>query len=232
MVRLACVHHLERPFLGHAAGGLRSAGVELVEVFRREGDDLPDLGTLDGVVSLGGEQSVLHLDREPALRAEVAWLSDAVERGVPVLGVCLGAQLLAHAGGATVRRLPRRRLGWAPLRPTAAAVDDPLFGRLPAPAFGLYWNEDGFDTPPGAVDVLALHDGSCAAFRLGDSAWGVQFHPEVDGIALEGWYRDWSGLPAQAGVDPADARRVDARMLSGQAPLSATIFGGFARLCR
>jgi GMP synthase (glutamine-hydrolysing) len=228
-MQIAVIHHLERPFLGHAAPALRAQGAALVETFRRDGDALPDLGSIDGIVTLGGEQSVTRIAADLVLAEEADWLRAALDRDVPVLGVCLGAQLLAHVSGAEVRRLPRRRLDWAPLRPTAAAREDTLFSSVPDSAHGVFWNEDGFDLPPGAVALAAPSGESCAAFRVGDTAWGVQFHPELDSSTLSDWYEHWGALVDEAGLTVADARRVDRRHLRGQTRLSAALFAGFAR---
>jgi GMP synthase-like glutamine amidotransferase len=231
-VTIVVVHHLERPFLGHAGPALRAAGAELREVFRRDGDALPDVEAgVDGIILFGGEQSAVRLGEDPMLAAEAAWLGEALARDVPVLGVCLGAQLLAAAAGAPVRRLAHRRLDWAPLRPTAAAREDPLFRSVPADAHGVFWNEDGFDLPPGAVALATPSGGSCAAFRLGDAAWGVQFHPELSAAELDDWYVRWGALLDAADVTAADARAADDRHLPAQEALSAAIFGGFARAC-
>jgi GMP synthase (glutamine-hydrolysing) len=225
---IACIHHLERPFTGHAGPALRSAGAVLDERFARRGDDLPRLGDVDAIVSLGGEQSAVHAERDAALRAEARLLREAVAAGLPVLGVCLGAQLLAHALGGTVRRLERRTVAWAPLRALADAAADPVLGALPAGAAGLHFNEDGFEPPPGGVELLARHAGAAEGVRFARRAWGVQFHPEVDRAGLEGWYRAWPSALEQAGVSERDARAADARHLAGQAALSSAIFGGFA----
>lgn len=217
---IAVIHHLEKPFLGHAAAAL---GPELDERRLRDGDPLPRLGEVDGIVSLGGEQNAL----DPELAEEAALLREAVERRVPVLGVCLGAQLLAHALGGTVRRLPRRHVAWLELCPTAAAVGDPVLGALPPGARGVHWNEDGFDPPPGAVELLRSPAGSGEGFRFGETAWGVQFHPELDAPALEHWYRDWQYALDEAEVSEEAARAADARHMRGQPGLAAAIFGGF-----
>jgi GMP synthase (glutamine-hydrolysing) len=203
--RVAVIHHLAQPFLGHAGPALR--GVELIEHF----GTLPALEDIDGIVSFGGEESVL----DGGLEAEAALLRSAVAADVPVLGVCLGAQLLAHALGGTVVRRPRRLVAWTPL---AGEWE----------GYGLHWNEDGFEPPPGATELLRRPDGFCEAFRIG-RATGVQFHPEVDPAALDGWYAAWGDVLEPAGVTEADARAADARHLPGQAALSEAIFGGFAR---
>ena len=160
------------------------------------------------------------------LEEEAALLRAAVARDIPVLGVCLGAQLLAHALGGRVMRRPRRLVAWTPLR---SLHDDPVLGRLPPHAHGLHWNEDAFEPPPGAVELLVRPDGFGEGFRIG-RAWGIQFHPEVDRRALDGWYAAWGEVLPGAGVTEADARAADARHLPGQAALSAAIFGAFTRL--
>jgi GMP synthase (glutamine-hydrolysing) len=164
------------------------------------------------------------------LTAEAALLGDAVERGVPVLGVCLGAQLLAHALGSRVFRLPRRMIAWTPIEPLPGAAGDPVVGALPAGAMALNWNEDGFELPDGAVELLRRPGLTVQAFRFGDCAWGVQFHPEVHPEGLDGWYEaGYAELP-EAGVTEQEARAADSLHLPGQPALADALFGGFARV--
>jgi GMP synthase-like glutamine amidotransferase len=164
------------------------------------------------------------------LRAEGDLLREAVRAGVPVLGVCLGGQLLAHALGGTVRRAPRRTVSWVELAALPAAADDPLFSPLGSPVRGLHWNEDVIALPPGATELLTGSALGVAAFRAGRSAWGVQFHPEVDGATLDGWYAHYGTWLGQAGVSEQDARAADDRHLPAQAELAERLFGAFARV--
>jgi GMP synthase (glutamine-hydrolysing) len=224
--RIAVLHNLQRPFLGHAGPALRDAGAELDERFLRAGDPLPAPGDADGILVLGGEQTA----PDPALADQAALLRDATAQGVPVLGVCLGAQLLAHAHGGEVRKLARRHLDWLELRALPAADGDPVLGSLPPGAAGVHWNEDGFALPPGAVELLRSPAGTGEGFRIGERSWGVQFHPELDGPAIDAWYADWHSALAEAGVSEADARAADREHLPGQRALSEAIFGGFARV--
>ena len=228
---VAVLHHLESPFTGHAGRALAAAGVALDERDLAGGDPLPDPGAVDGILSLGGEQSARELDRHPYLRAEVELLRSATERELPVFGVCLGGQLLARALGGEVRRMHRRMIGWEPLHPLAAARADDLFAALPAGASALHWNEDCFSLPPDAVELSAAAGPGCEAFRHGRCAWGIQFHPEVDAGVLETWYR-LEGWLEQAGVEEAQARAADARHLPAQADVGAAIFGAFATVVR
>ena len=230
MARLACIHHLEQPFLAHAEAPLRRAGVTVEEWFLPRGDALPALEDVDGIISFGGSQSVVDIEHDRALRDEAQLLGEAVAAGVPVLGVCLGGQLLAHALGAAVRRAPRRTVAWVELAPLPAAAADPVFSGLGSPVAGVHWNEDVFALPGGATELLTGASPGVAAFRAGERAWGVQFHPEVDAAALDGWYANYGSWLLQAGVDEARARAADARHLPGQAETADRLFGAFARV--
>jgi GMP synthase (glutamine-hydrolysing) len=227
---VAVLHNLEDAFAGHAGDALRAAGIELREVHLREGQPLPDLDGIDGVLSLGGEQSVLNIDSDPMLTAEAAFLREAVERDVPVFGVCLGAQLLAHALGGRVVRLPRPVIDWFPIEALPAAAGDPVVGSLPKDAMALHWREDGIEPPPGAVELLRRSGLTAEAFRVGDRAWGVQFHPEVHDEGLDTWYAAGYGELTAAGVTEEQARAADALHLPAQRALSDALFGGFAEV--
>src|SRR5690242_15748758 len=198
---LLCIHHeLELASLGRAAAALTGAGLALDERSPAAGERLPALDEVAGILSLGGIESVCQLDRYPHLADEADLLRQAVDAGVPVLGVCLGGQLLAHVTGGSVRRAPGREIHWfdSPLLPAAAG--DPLFGELPSPLTYLRWNEDAFEPPPGGVELLERTGAGADAFRVGQAAWGVQFHPEVDSAVLDGWYGSYGRALRQAGV--------------------------------
>jgi GMP synthase (glutamine-hydrolysing) len=219
VANVAVIHHLEQPFLGNAAEPLGP----VIEYFD---GDLPELDGLDGIVSFGGAQDAW----EPQFEPECELIREAVAKEIPFLGVCLGSQLLAHALGGEVARLERRLLAWTPL---TVIADDPVLGAIPANARALHWNQDGIEPPAGAVEVYARPNGGRAeGFRVGDSAWGIQFHPEVDQTAVDSWYAGWPAALDEAGVTMADARAADARHLPGQAALSTAIFGAFATVAR
>lgn len=227
---VACLHHLEKPFTGHAGAALRVAGIELLERDLLRGEPLPDLDSVDGIVSYGGDQSVTEVERYPYLMAEAELLRDAVERGVPVFGICLGGQLLAHALGGEVRAMRARTVQWSPVEPLEAAAGDRAFGTLPEGARALNWNEDCFEPPADGIELIARTGEGCQAFRLGETAWGIQFHPEASAEIVEDWYRSDADFLAQAGVVEADARAADARFMPGQRALCDALFGGFARV--
>jgi GMP synthase-like glutamine amidotransferase len=216
-----CLHHLAQPFLGLAEGPLRSFGLEIDErnVAR---DPLPALDEVDAILSFGGAQSAVGPDA--TLGPELDLLREAAHAGVPVLGICLGGQLLARALGARVRRSPRRTVAWHELEPL---VHDPLFD---AAVVGLHWNEDVFDLPEGAVEILGPRRQGVEAFRFGDRAWGVQFHPEVDGATLDGWYATYGDWLAEAGVTEEQARAADRLRLPDQEAQAGRLFSAFAEV--
>lgn len=227
---LACLINLEEGSLGYARRCFLDAGLVLDERFLRHGDPLPEPGTYDGLVVMGGEQSTLDAARLPVLAAEIELIRRSTEDGVPYLGVCLGAQLLALARGGRVARLHAPVLRWAPLVPSAP---DPIFGALPAGARAVHWHEDGFEPPPDAVEVVGRTGASGAAFRIGGSAWGIQAHPEARREELDAWYDRWPEAPLREGASLDAVRAADARELARQQPAVArAIFGGFAAVVR
>lgn len=190
----------------HPAGGTsgvfhdsaRAAGSEIEEWLPAERPEPPrPLGDYAALVVLGGDQNVGEQDRFPYLTAELALLREWLPGGRPVLGVCLGAQLLAEAAGGRVVRATQRELGWLDVQRLPAAADDPLLGFAPERVTALQWHSYAVEPPPGAVE-LARSPVCTQAFRLG-SAWGVQFHPEVDRAILDAWLGDLDlRVPPQA----------------------------------
>jgi GMP synthase-like glutamine amidotransferase len=218
--------------MGRAAAVLDAAGLTFEERLISAGEPLPALGEVAGILSLGGRESVTELDRYPYLQDEERLLREAVEAGVPVLGVCLGGQLLAHALGGSVRRAPAREIRWFAAERLPAADGDPLFGGLPEAVSFVRWNEDAFELPPDGVELLRRTGAGADAFRVGDAAWGVQFHPELDGDMLDGWYGAYPETLRQAGVSEAEARAADAANAPAQEALAAALFGAFAGIVR
>ena len=147
------------------------------------GHPLPPHEEVAGAVSMGGPMNVDEVERFPGLAAEREWLGEAVRREMPVLGICLGAQLLARALGAEVRP-GERELGFASVE--VHDSDDPVLGRLAPATEVLHWHGDVFDLPDGARSLASSEKTEHQAFRLGN-AWGVLFHPEADLALVEAW---------------------------------------------
>lgn len=160
------------------------AGLRVRTVKPLAGQPLPAHDEVAGAVFMGGPMNVDEVERFPALAAEREWLAAAVERRMPVLGICLGAQLLARALGAEVRPGEGPEVGFAPVDVTDPG--DPLLGGLAPRSEVLHWHGDAFDLPPGAEHLASSERTACQAFRAGN-AWGVLFHPEADFALVEAW---------------------------------------------
>ena len=148
------------------------------------GQPLPPHDEVAGAVVMGGPMNVDEVERFPALGAEREWLAEAVRRQLPVLGICLGAQLLARALGAEVRAGEGPEIGFAPVE--VSAPDDPVLGGLAPSTEVLHWHGDVFDLPDGAQPLASSAKTEHQAFRAGN-AWGVLFHPEADFALVEAW---------------------------------------------
>jgi GMP synthase (glutamine-hydrolysing) len=148
------------------------------------GDALPSHAEVSGAVVMGGPMNVDEVERYPALAAEREWLAEAVRIEMPILGICLGAQLLARALGAEVRAGEGPEIGFAPVDVHDTA--DPIVGALAPRTTVLHWHGDVFDLPDGAVPLASSAQTEVQAFRRG-SAWGMLFHPEADAALTDAW---------------------------------------------
>jgi GMP synthase (glutamine-hydrolysing) len=148
------------------------------------GQPLPSHEEVAGALVMGGPMNVDGVERFPALAAEREWLAKATRRELPVLGICLGAQLLARALGAEVRAGEGPEVGFAPVE--VSDPEDPVLGGLAPGADVLHWHGDVFDLPDGAQPLASSAQTEHQAFRAGN-AWGVLFHPEADFALVEAW---------------------------------------------
>jgi GMP synthase-like glutamine amidotransferase len=158
----------------------------------------------DAVLVLGGAMNVDEGERHGWIAEEESLLRELLDREVPLLGLCLGGQLVAQAAGAEPRRASRPEIGWHRVEVMSEGADDPLLEPL-APAFEAFqWHSYEFPLPPGAVP-LARSQVCLQAARLGERAWALQFHPEVSRADALHWVEDHRGDPdaVRIGIDPA-----------------------------
>jgi GMP synthase-like glutamine amidotransferase len=193
-VRTLVLQHIACEPPGVFEDVLRERGATLERVELDEGEPLPDWRGFDLIVAMGGPMSVNDEADHPWLVAEKRLVREAVADGRAFWGACLGVQLLAASLGARVYAGTRPEVGVLPVDLTAAGRADPVLGRWPQRLETLQWHGDTFDLPDGAVLLAGSAAYPHQAFRVGERAYGVQFHVEVtDAMAAE-----WARVPAYA----------------------------------
>jgi len=195
-MRVLVIMHVESEGPGIFGELLQAAGAQAQIARLHLGDALPEPRELDAALSLGGPMNVYEEERYPFLREETRFLQAAAARDLPVLGICLGAQMIAKAAGAAVTKNPVEEVGWSTVRLTAAGREDPLFRGLPARLPVFQWHGDTFGIPPGGVLLAAGEDCWHQALRFRRS-YGLQFHLEADRPLLASWF---AGSPREGEI--------------------------------
>jgi len=232
MSKCLVVQHVapEGPFAIEEA--LLAAGVRVDTRRVFAGDDVPpDASGLDGLVVMGGPMSANLSEGFPTREAEIALLTETLRVGIPTLGVCLGAQLVALAGGGSVHRgASGSEIGWAPVHLDPDCQDDRLFGGLPETLNVLHWHSDTFDLPLGGQRLISNARYANQAFRLGDVAWGVQFHLEVTREAVDGFVTEFASDLARESIAPHVIRAATPSALTALASARDLVCTRFAGL--
>ena len=236
MKPLLLVKHDRAETFGVAVPTLEAEGFAITVVDSWDGAATwPRLDDVSGVIEFGGEMNVDDTDRLPSLAHERALAAEAVARGVPYLGSCLGAQILVRALDRPVFRAHVKEIGFSPLRPAAGAADDPILSLYEDGDMVFHWHEDTFELPSGA-ELLATGDLiPVQAFRAGPCAWGLQFHFEVDRAEVEIWLEDADAagdLRAAWGKSSAEIRGEADRYLARHEELGREVFRRFAEVAR
>jgi len=198
--------------LGVLGRVLRDAGIQYRSINLAQGERAPtDLHSSGGLIVLGGEASVCDLDRHPYLAEECALIDEAITGGRPVLGICLGAQLIAHVLGARVYHGDRREVGWGRVDLTEAGRDDGIFGECTSPLPVFHFHGDSFDLPAGARLLATSPAYERQAFEWGSQVYGLQFHLEFTAEMIERLMADpgTRAYVTEAGADP-DSLATDA----------------------
>jgi GMP synthase (glutamine-hydrolysing) len=225
-MRVLAFRHVPFEGVGRIAPVLDERGISLeyVDLYRPDAE-LPPTSNADGLIFLGGPMSVN--DPLAFLDVERHAIIAAIGRKQPVLGICLGSQLIAQALGGRVYPSLQKEIGWFDIRPTEAARNDALFHGLRDRETVFHWHGETWDLPAGAT-LLASSD-ACRnqAFRFGTNVYGVQFHPEVSPAMISDWCLQDENCgdvrELEAPIDPAhNAERLD--------DLSRLLFGGWCDL--
>ena len=155
--------------------------------FHEDPSALAGAGGADVILSMGGPMDATDDASHPWLAREAEFLGRAAREGRKVLGICLGAQILARGLGATVRRAAAPEIGYAPIALADPGKDDPVLAGLRSPETVLHWHRDTFELPPDAIRLASSGSTPEQAYRLGRHAYGLQFHLEVGRSLMEEW---------------------------------------------
>ena len=155
--------------------------------FSRDPQAQPDVRRYNGLIVLGGPMNTDMMDRHPNLEFEMRAIREAIDAGMPVLGICLGGQLIAKALGAKVGRSPEPEIGWYSVTPTEAGRQDPLFRHFSGSERIFQWHGDAFDIPKGGQRLAGSPGCPNQAFSYGENVYGLQFHLECDAQLIRRW---------------------------------------------
>lgn len=232
MAKVLVFQHVASEPLGTLDPMLRRRGHRIRYVnFHRDPDAQPDISRYQGLIVLGGPMMPDQQDRYPHLKTEMQCIEGALARNIPVLGICLGSQLLAHTLGAATRPAREWEIGWYDIAPTAAAAHDPVLSHLARPRPIFQWHGYTFDLPEGARLLARSKRCENQAFRYGEQAYGFQFHLELDARLINRWLKLPNMLDElhHSGV-PHDAQsiwRQTHELIDASIELSDNVFGAF-----
>jgi GMP synthase (glutamine-hydrolysing) len=235
MPRLLVFQHVAVEPLGTLDALIRARGHRIrFHNFEREPNAQPNVDRYRGLVVLGGPMNVEDQVHRPHLKTELVAIERALEQGKPVLGICLGAQLLAHVLGAPVQRHRNAEIGWYDMHMSPEGRNDAVLGaageRLPV----FQWHSYSYELPSGATHLARTDTCEQQAFRFGSNAYGFQFHLEADAPVIERWL----GLPsfraelAAAGLptDEHAIRAETARLAAATRSSADAVFNNFLDL--
>ncbi len=229
MAKIWVLQHHPIENLGTIAAALEGAALAWQYVRTHEGDPVPrNMKGAGGLIVMGGPMGVYECDRHPFLKDELALIEAALKENKPVLGVCLGSQLIAAALGAAVTKGRAKEIGWRPVRLLAEARQDRLLRGLPTPFTGFHWHSDVFELPRGAVPLAASEMTPLQGFRYGERAHGLLFHLEVTEAQVRAMVRELGNELREANADGAEILAAAPQHLEQLSTLADIVFGRWA----
>ena len=225
------LQHVACETIGTVDGSLAERKLPFRYVRSFEGESVPrEMGDSPALIVMGGPMGVYEENRFPFLREELGLIESALRAGRPILGICLGSQLLAKALGAEVKKGPRKEIGWHRVRLSGAGRADAVFGGAPEEFTALHWHGDIFDLPKGAALLASSEMTDRQAFRWGRNAYGILFHLEITEPMLREWVSNFAGELAAEKLDGAAILNEAPRRLEAMRPIGADVFGRWADL--
>jgi len=186
---------------------LKALGIKYREVNLYEGGAPKNLEGCGGLIIMGGPMNVYEETEYPFLKDEDRLIKEAFAKKLPMIGVCLGAQLMAKAAGAKVTKGQKKEIGWYPLHLTEEAKIDPSFKISPKEIEVFQWHGDTFEIPKGAVRLASSELFHNQAFRIGENAYAFQFHIEVTEAIIKEWI-EINGTELEGVRDYIDSKKV------------------------
>ncbi len=225
------IQHIGCETLGTIAGALGARGISHNYVRAFQGDKIPNtMGDSAGLVVMGGPMGVYEQERYPFLRQEMNLIEKALEEKLPVLGVCLGSQLLAASLGAEVKKGKGKEIGWHPVTLTENALADPLWTEADRSFVAYHWHGDVFDLPSDAVALASSAQTSCQAFCYGRNAYGFLFHMEVTEKIIAEMVMTFSDELREAQIDGREILEKARNYLPGLRKIGDNVFERWASL--
>jgi GMP synthase (glutamine-hydrolysing) len=178
-LRIHSLHHVPFEGLGSIAAWAQAAGHQISSTRLYAGESPPPLGQVDWLIVMGGPMGINDTERHPWLRKEKIFIGQAIDQGKKVLGICLGAQLIADVLGASVHPNPEKEIGWFPVFRTPEAMRLPIADQLPDHQEVFHWHGDTFELPAGAVHLLRSDQCKHQAFLYENRVLALQFHLET-----------------------------------------------------
>jgi GMP synthase (glutamine-hydrolysing) len=231
MPRVFVLQHLAAEPLGTIGDALQDRGVEATYIRVFDGEPVPnDLNGAAGLVVMGGPMGVYEQHEYPFLKDEIRLIESALRTAKPVLGICLGSQLIASALGAEVKKARRKEIGWFPVSLTKPASEDRVFSDAPESFMGYHWHGDEFNVPAGAYSLARSAQTQCQAFGYGNSTYGFLFHLEATPGIIEAMTRGFSDELVEEKIDGDEIIDQTRRHLPEFQSIAASVFGKWASL--
>jgi len=212
-MKIHYLQHMGCEGTGKIADWIRERGHSVSGTHLYRGDPLPDDNAFDFLVIMGGPMNIYEYRNHPWLPAEKQFIRRAIDSGKYVLGVCLGAQLIAAVLGAKIYQNAKMEIGWFPVRFNAEKKSAPAFGSFPEELTVLHWHGDTFDLPKGAVHVAQSEACRNQAFAWGQRVIGLQFHIEMDEPDVNAFLDDILPEPVDGEIQSAELIRAGNRHL-------------------